>query len=85
MTNMSDMLARFGSEIMICEVGMSWDQPAACNAFIADIINKNKSLPNNKGIGVLYWEPQAYNNWKGYTLGVFDNSGKPTAALDAFN
>ena len=85
MTNMNDMLTRFGSEIMICEVGMSWDQPAACNAFIADIISKNKSLPNNKGIGVLYWEPQAYNNWKGYTLGAFDNSGKPTAALNAFN
>ena len=85
LTNMTDMVNRYGSELMICEVGMSWDQPAACKAFISDIIAKNKSLPGNKGTGVLYWEPQAHNNWKGYTLGAFDNMGKPTIALDAFN
>ncbi|MEO6253154.1 MAG: glycosyl hydrolase 53 family protein [Ferruginibacter sp.] len=85
LANMNDMVTRYGSEIMICEVGMSWDQPAACNAFIADLITKVKSLGNRKGLGVLYWEPQAYNNWQGYTLGAFDNSGKPTMALHAFN
>jgi hypothetical protein len=36
-----------------------------------------------KALGVLYWEPQAYN-WKGYSLGAFDNAGKPTVALEAF-
>ena len=85
LTNMNDMISRFGSEIMICEVGMSWDQPAACNAFITDLITKVKSLSNDKGLGVFYWEPEAYNNWKGYSLGAFDNAGKPTAALNAFN
>ncbi len=85
LTNMNDMVARYGSEVMVCEVGMSWDQPAACNAFITDLITKVKSVPNSKGIGVFYWEPEAYNNWQGYTLGAFDNSGKPTAALNAFN
>jgi arabinogalactan endo-1,4-beta-galactosidase len=69
---------------MIVEVGMSWDEAAACNSFLTDIIAKVKSVPNSKGLGVLYWEPEAYNNWKGYTLGAFDNSGKPTAALNAF-
>ena len=85
LANMNDMVTRYGSEIMISEVGMSWDQPAACNAFITDLISKIKSLSNNKGAGVFYWEPEAYNNWQGYTLGAFDNSGKPTAALNAFN
>ncbi len=84
LNNMKDMVTRYGSEIMICEVGMPADQPAACKAFITDIISKNKSLDNNKGLGVFYWEPECYNNWQGYTLGAFDNSGKPTAALDAF-
>ena len=84
LTNMNDMVTRFNTEIMICEVGMSWDQPVACKAFLTDIISKVKSVPNEKGLGVLYWEPQSYNNWQGYTLGAFDNSGKPTAALDAF-
>jgi len=85
LTNMNDMVARYGSEIMVCEVGMSWDQAATCNSFITDLISKVKSVSNNKGVGVFYWEPEAYNNWQGYTLGAFDNSGKPTVALNAFN
>ncbi len=85
LTNMNDMVSRYGSEIMVCEVGMSWDRPAACNSFITDLINKVKSLTNKKGLGVIYWEPEAYNNWQGYSLGAFDNSGRPTAALNAFN
>lgn len=85
LANMNDMVARYSKEVMVVEVGMSWDQPAATNAFIADIINKTKNVAGSKGLGVLYWEPQAYNNWQGYTLGAFDNSGKPTPALNAFN
>ncbi|MFT3907968.1 MAG: glycosyl hydrolase 53 family protein [Ferruginibacter sp.] len=84
-SNMVDMIARYNKEIMICEVGMSWDQGAACKAFIADIITKTKALSNNKGLGVFYWEPEAYNSWQGYTLGAFDNTGRPTEALDAFH
>jgi len=85
LTNMNDMVARYGSEIMVCEVGMSWDQAATCNSFLADLITKVKAVSNNKGLGVFYWEPEAYSSWQGYTLGAFDNSGKPTIALNAFN
>ena len=83
--NMNDMVARYNKEVMIVEVGMSWDQPDACHSFLADLITKTKSVSGNKGLGVLYWEPQSYNNWQSYPLGAFDNSGKPTAALSAFN
>ncbi|MEO7982576.1 MAG: glycosyl hydrolase 53 family protein, partial [Bacteroidota bacterium] len=85
LANMNDMVNRYGKEVMVVEVGMSWDQPAACNSFLADLVTKTKSVTGNKGLGVLYWEPQAYNSWQGYTLGAFDNSGKPTVALNAFN
>ena len=85
LTNMNDMVSRFGSEVMVCEVGMSWAQESSCKAFITDLISKVKSVSNNKGLGVFYWEPEAYNNWQGYQLGAFDNSGKPTTALNAFN
>lgn len=84
LANMKDMIERYGSDIMICEVGMSWDQAEASKAFLTDLIEKTKSLPNSKGLGVFYWEPQAYDSWNAYTLGAFDNSGKPTVALDAF-
>lgn len=84
LANMNDMVSRYGKEVMVVEVGMSWDQATAGQAFIADLITKTKSVTGQKGLGVLYWEPQAYNNWQGYTLGAFDNSGKPTAVLEAF-
>lgn len=85
LSNMNEMVSRYGKEIMICEVGMSWDQASVCNAFLIDMINKVRSLPNNKGLGVFYWEPECNVNWNGYPLGAFDNSGKPTIALNAFN
>ena len=85
LTNMNDMVSRYNTPVMICEVGMSWDQPAACNSFLTDLITKVRSVSGNNGLGVFYWEPESYNNWQGFTLGAFDNSGKPTAALNAFN
>jgi len=84
LANMQDMMSRYGKEIMIAEVGMPVDQPAVCKQFISDLIAKTRSLPGNKGLGVFYWEPQCYNGWQGYLLGAFDNSGRPTAAMEAF-
>jgi arabinogalactan endo-1,4-beta-galactosidase len=47
-----------------------------------------KSLGMN-AIRVRVWvdptEPECYVNWNSYPLGAFDNSGKPTIALNAFN
>ncbi|TMI66027.1 MAG: hypothetical protein E6H07_09020 [Bacteroidetes bacterium] len=63
---------------------MPWDDTANCKSFLSDLIIKVKSVTGNKGLGVLYWEPQCYGGWKGYTLGAFDNSGKPTVAMEAF-
>jgi arabinogalactan endo-1,4-beta-galactosidase len=82
--NMNDMISRYGKPVMICETGMPWDDAETSKAFLTDLITKSKGISNNQCLGVFYWEPQAYNNWKGYSLGAFDNSGKPTMALDAF-
>jgi arabinogalactan endo-1,4-beta-galactosidase len=82
--NAKDMIARYKVPVMIVEVGMPWDQADACYQFIKDLMDKMKSIPDGNGLGVMYWEPQCYKNWNGYSLGAFDNSGKPTIALDAF-
>lgn len=84
LANMNDMVTRYNKEIMICEIGMGWTEATACKAFITDLISKTKALKDGKGLGIMYWEPEAYNNWNGYSLGAFDNSGKPTIAMDAF-
>jgi len=84
LANMNDMINRYNKEIMICEVGMNVQDSVACNSFLTDIINKTRSLKNNKGLGVFYWEPECYN-WQNYNKGAFNTEGKPTVALDAFS
>jgi arabinogalactan endo-1,4-beta-galactosidase len=84
LSNMNDMVARYNKEIMVCEVGMPVAGAAVCNSFLADLLAKTSSVNNSKGLGVFYWEPESYNGWQGYQLGAFDNSGKPTVALNAF-
>jgi len=84
-SNMQDMISRYNTPIMICEVGMNVADSVACKSFLTDIISKTASLPGNNGLGVFYWEPECYGNWQGYPLGAFDNNGKPTMALDAFS
>lgn len=84
LTNMNDMAARYNTDVMVVEIGMSFTEATATNSFITDLITKVKSVNNNRGRGVFYWEPECFNHWKAYTLGAFDNTGKPTTALDAF-
>lgn len=81
-TNMQDMVSRYGSEVMLCEVGMPWDGAQDCYNFLSNLISKSKEV--TQCLGIFYWEPQAYGNWNAYTLGAFDNDGRPTVALDAF-
>jgi arabinogalactan endo-1,4-beta-galactosidase len=84
LANMNDMISRYNTPVMVVEVGMPNDQPEKSKAFLTDIITKTKEIPNGKGLGVFYWEPQCYKKWNGYGLGAFDDTGKPTIAMDAF-
>jgi len=79
---MNDVTARYGKPVMLSEVGAPWNHPQG-KAIIADLIHKVRSVNNGKGVGAFYWEPEAYN-WKGYPMGAFDSSGRPTAMMDAF-
>lgn len=82
-TNMWDMVSRYAKPVMVTEVGMDWTQAATSKAMVADLLNKTKALGSN-GLGVFYWEPQAYPGWQGYTMGALDASGKFTIAMDPF-
>lgn len=82
--NLADMVSRHGKEVMIVEVGMPWDDPKNSYDTLVDLLNKMKWIPDNKGLGVFYWEPQSHNGWQNYSLGLMDQGGKPTYAMDAF-
>ena len=83
LTTMNDMVARYGKEVMIAEVGMPYSAAQATKDMLTDLISKVKSVPSGKGLGVFYWEPQCYN-WCSYSLGAWNTNGRPTIAMDAF-
>ncbi|MGH7442437.1 MAG: glycosyl hydrolase 53 family protein [bacterium] len=84
LANMDDMVSRYGKQVMIVEAGMPETPAATSESFLQDLITKTKSVAGGSGLGVFYWEPECYNNWQGYSMGAFDNTGKPTVAMDAF-
>ncbi|KNY25240.1 glycoside hydrolase family 53 protein [Pseudobacteroides cellulosolvens] len=57
LTNMNDMVSRYGKEVMICEVGMDNTAASSSKSLISDLIKKVRSVSNGKGLGVFYWEP----------------------------
>lgn len=80
--NMQDVSNRYGKEVMVCETGMNWDDPDTSLAYLTELLARCQELP--ACLGVFYWEPQCHAGWNGYFKGAFDDSGRPTIALDAF-
>lgn len=83
LANIQNLYTQFGKETLVCEVGMEWTEASACRSFLSDLISRAKA-EGSHCTGVLYWEPEGYQAWSGYSKAAFDNSGKPTVALDAF-
>ncbi len=82
--NMQDMIKRYNKEIMIVETGEKYNKADESYNMIREIIKRVKKLPESKGIGVMYWEPEGAVNWSNYELSCWESSGKPTKALEAF-
>lgn len=75
--NINHLKQKYKKPVMICEIGMPYDQGEICNQLI-------KKMMRTEVEGIFYWEPQAPNGYNdGYNLGCFDNDA-PTVALDAF-
>ncbi len=84
LATMNDLVGRYpGKEVMVVETGMPAAYPVPARQMLLDLIAKTKAVAGGKGLGVLYWEPEAYN-WQGYNLGAWGPDGRPTAAMDAF-
>ncbi len=81
LSNIRSCISRYNKPVMVVEVGMPWDASNAAS-FMKTIVSGTKSI--DRCLGVFYWEPQCYGNWNGYSKGAFNNSGRPTSALDAF-
>lgn len=76
-SNINHLKQKYNKPVMICEIGMPYDQGELCKQLITKMMGA-------KVEGIFYWEPQAPNGYNdGYNLGCFDNDA-PTVALDAF-
>ena len=82
--NIQTLYSQYQKETIICEVGMDWNDATTCRKFLSDLIARTKDTAASHCTGVLYWEPEGYQAWSGYGKAAFDNTGKPTVALDAF-
>lgn len=83
--NLNDMVSRYGKEVMVVEVGGDFTLVQNTYDMLVAVIAAVKSVPDNKGLGVIYWEPQGEKTWSGYQLNAWRADGKPSQALGAFN
>lgn len=82
--NMNDMVARYGKEVMVVEVGGEDIKVQNTYDMLVAVQKKVKEVPGKKGMGVFYWEPQGARSWSHYALSAWGDDGKPTKAMDAF-
>ncbi|RNI28824.1 glycoside hydrolase family 53 protein [Rufibacter latericius] len=82
--NLNDMASRYGKEVMVVEVGGEDNKPQNTYDMLVAVQQKVKAVPNGKGLGVIYWEPQGARSWSKYPLSAWGADGRPTKAMDAF-
>ena len=78
------MVSRYNKEVMVVEVGGDYTKVQNTYDMLVAVIGKVRAVPNNKGLGVIYWEPEGAISWSGYQLSCWGSDGKPTRALNAF-
>ena len=82
--NLNDMVSGYGKPVMVVEVGGEYNKVQNTYDMLMAVLNKVRAVPGNKGLGVIYWEPEGEKSWSGYSLSCWSSDGKPTAALNAF-
>ena len=82
--NLKDMATRYGKEVMVVEVGNEDNKPDNTYNMLLAVQQKVKDVPDHKGIGVVYWEPEGARSWSHYALSAWGDNGQPTIALNAF-
>jgi arabinogalactan endo-1,4-beta-galactosidase len=82
--NLNDMVTRYNKEVMVVEVGGDFTLVQNTKDMLTATINAVRNVPNQKGLGVIYWEPEGEKTWSGYQLNCWQSNGKPSLALDAF-
>lgn len=83
-TNLNDMVTRYDKDVMVVEVGGDYTLVQNTQDMLNQVISIVRGIPGQRGIGVIYWEPEGAKSWSNYQLNCWQNNGKPSLALDAF-
>ncbi|MFC7671049.1 arabinogalactan endo-beta-1,4-galactanase [Hymenobacter humi] len=76
--NLTDMASRYGKEVVVAEVGGDCtNAPQNAYDMLVAVQNAVFAVPNSKGLGLFYWEPEGYRSFSGYQLSAWGNDGKP--------
>ena len=69
---------------MVVEVGGEDTQVQNTYDMLIAVQNKVKAVPDGKGLGVIYWEPEGARSWSRYALSAWGDDGRPTRAWMLF-
>jgi len=83
-TNLNDMVTRYDKDVMVVEVGGDYTLVQNTQDMLTQVISIVRGIPGQRGLGVIYWEPEGAKSWSNYQLNCWQNNGKPSTALDAF-
>ena len=84
MNNLNEYIDIYGREVMVCEIGGEDTEIEDTYNMLKEVIERVRRIPQGKGLGVFYWEPQGAFSWSKYKLSAWGADGKPSKALDAF-
>lgn len=83
--NLQDLVSTYNKEVLVAECGYFQNNPKTARLMISTLLDDVSSLPNNKGLGVCYWEPQSYDH-AAPNRSIFDATDKrPTLGMDGFS
>ena len=88
--NLYGLMERYGKDVMVCEIGGDENDPDNSYAYAKAVIELVKGMPDNRGKGVFWWEPEGNSAFlpDRYPLGATRVVGEKelqfTRALEAF-
>jgi arabinogalactan endo-1,4-beta-galactosidase len=88
--NLNALAARYRKPVLICEIGYQYSDPTNAYTDMQGAIQAMNAVPNNLGLGAIYWEPEAPDNAAtiNYTMGAATASSGSvlqfTTAINAF-
>jgi arabinogalactan endo-1,4-beta-galactosidase len=82
--NLRGLVKKYGKEVMVVETGGEVTKIENTYKLLEATIRAVRGVPNNQGLGVLYWEPQGVQSWSRYSLNAWLENGQPSPALNAF-